>query len=105
MHAEHRGAAVTRSNPRAKRVTVIIEADDHIEAWQAENPEEISLNIDETSPLHGYPYAPTQQGRSRLGVDVECGELSRLVSATGDKVAELLGRIGTDAPAVPGEER
>lgn len=96
---------MTRSNPRAKRVTVVIEVDGHVEAWQAEEPEEVSLNIDETSPLRD-PYAPTRQGRSKLGVDVECGELSALVSVTGmDKVAELLGRVGTGAPAVPGEER
>lgn len=94
---------------RAKRVTVIIETDDHIEAWQAENPEAVALRIDIAhEPCHVWWYTQPPQVTSpqrKLGVDVECGALSELVSAAGmDNVAELLKRVGPEASAAPEEE-
>ncbi len=82
--------------PKAKRVTVIVEVGDQVEAWQAELPEEVAVRFDREEPRHfwhdEWRFGP-QSPKIRFGIDVECGDSGCVVASRPETVAKLLERV------------
>ncbi|MEV7013319.1 hypothetical protein [Streptosporangium sp. NPDC051022] len=96
-----------KSVPKAKRVTVVIETEDGIGAWQAEYPEDMTFDFNVEDPSQD-PYVGAwhlqRSPKCRFGVDVDCGENGLVAATTVEAVNGLLARIGK-APASPEEAR
>lgn len=99
-----------KAMPKPKRVTVIVEVGDQVEAWQAELPEEVAVRFDREEPRHFWHDAwrfDPQPLKYRFGIDVECGDSGCVVASRPETVAQLLERVvkPAEATAVPEEEQ